>query len=93
MIDFVEPDDQIEAANRVKELADRNLPFKDIADQLGFCRANITRLWRLWHTARGLEVPDGRAQRAARSAHDPAVPTTSDETPGEMSPENAAQAG
>jgi hypothetical protein len=67
VIDFVEPDDQLEAANRVKELADQNLPFNEIADRIGCCRANITRLWKLWHTSRGLEVPDGRAQRAARA--------------------------
>ena len=68
VIDFVELDDQIEAANRVKVLADQNLPFKEIADRLGCCRANITRLWKLWHTTHGLEVPDGRAQRAARAS-------------------------
>ena len=93
VIDFVEPDDQIEAVNRVKDLADQNLPFKEIAVRLSCSRANVTRLWKLWHTTRGLEVPDGRAQRASRANFKASTPTTPPAPLDDRAQENKSQVG
>lgn len=41
----------------------QGLLMQEVATQLGCCRDTVTALIQDWHTARGLEVPDGRARR------------------------------
>ncbi|MFP4053561.1 MAG: recombinase family protein [Phycisphaerae bacterium] len=54
-------------ADEVMELVEQDVPLGDIAKRLDTSRNTITRSIRVWHEARGLPVPDGRALRRLRN--------------------------
>src|SRR5262249_43097913 len=52
-------------ADAVKGLADEGLLNCEIGKRLGFSPAKVSKLWRLWHEARGLAIPCGHMRRKA----------------------------
>jgi hypothetical protein len=64
VVDYREPTEPEQWADRVKQLYDQGLLIKAIASQLGINR-NLARLaLACWFEQRGQEVPDGRSRRA-----------------------------
>jgi hypothetical protein len=52
-----------EMADKAKELWDRNLLVREIAERLQCCEDTVTQAIGHWFRSRGLEVPDGRTRR------------------------------
>jgi hypothetical protein len=50
-------------ADEVKRLADAQLHFGQIAEELNCDRNTVTKAWAYWHESRSLPVPDGRTRR------------------------------
>ena len=59
-IEFREPPVVERLADRVKELFDRGLKFRDIAEKVGYSRKLVTEALGHWYGVRGLIAPDGR---------------------------------
>lgn len=54
-------------ADEVMSLVEQDMPLGDIAQQLGTSRNRVTEAIKIWHEARDLPVPDGRAFRKQRN--------------------------
>jgi site-specific DNA recombinase len=75
VLDYREPTESEQWADKVKEFYDEGLLIKDIASRLGINRNLASLALACWFKQRGLEVPDGRSRRATlRQKHLQAPP-------------------
>ena len=64
VVDYREPTEAEDLADRVKALYDQGKLIKEVADEMGIPRNLATKALAHWHRSRGLEPPDGRSRRA-----------------------------
>lgn len=64
VIDFRESTPAEQIADQVKELYDRGLLIKEIAEQIGCSRNLVTKALATWFARQGEQAPDGRSRRA-----------------------------
>jgi site-specific DNA recombinase len=63
-VDYREPTEAEDLADRVKALYDEGKLIKEVAAELKISRNLATKAHAFWYRSRGLEVPDGRSRRA-----------------------------
>lgn len=62
VIDFVETPNLAANSEQAKSMLDQGMLQKQIATELGWSRAYVTKAIQFWYTSRNLEVPDGRSR-------------------------------